>query len=117
MRKLRETQKTCFDRSEKPPTVLTITPGHAAGYLNQDSCVTEDHDYQRQEEEAHKGEHVVEGLLPMLDKAAMGGALGEVLRDCDGYIVKYKYLQRQGEFCSVMHLNQSDTENGFFSVS
>ncbi|KAA8590129.1 hypothetical protein FQN60_014063 [Etheostoma spectabile] len=46
----------------------------------------EDHDDQRQEKEAHKGEHVVEGLLPVLDKASMGGALGEVLRDCDGHI-------------------------------
>lgn len=103
--------------TEANKKVLTITPGHSTRYLNQDSCITEDHDDQRQQEEAHKGEHVVDGLFPMLDKAAMGGALGEVLWDCDGYIVKYKYLQRQGEFCSVMQLNQSDTENAFFSLS
>lgn len=74
---------------------LTVTPGHAAGYLNKDSRVTEDHDDQRQEEEAHEGEHVVEGLLPVLDKTAVGGALGEVLRDCDGHIVKYKHLHEK----------------------
>lgn len=74
---------------------LTVTPGHSAGYLNKDSRVTEDHDDQRQEEEAHKGEHVVEGLLPVLDKTAVGGALGEVLRDCDGHIVKYKHLHEK----------------------
>lgn len=71
---------------------LTVIPSHATGYLNKDSCVAEDHDGQRQEEEAHKREHVVEGLLPALDKTAMGGALGEVLWDRDGYIVKYKHL-------------------------
>lgn len=87
-------QKMYFDCSENKNT-LTVTPGHAAGYLHQDSCVTEDHDDQRQEEEARKGEHVVEGLLPVLDKTPMGGALGEVLRDCDGYIVKYKYLHEK----------------------
>lgn len=70
----------------------TVTPGHAARYLNENTCVAEDHDNQRQEEEAHKGEHVVEGLLPVLVKTAMGGALGEVLRDCDGHIVKYNHL-------------------------
>lgn len=71
---------------------LTVISSHAAGYLNKDSCVTEDHNDQRQEEEAHKGEHVVEGLLPALDKTAMGGALGKVFWDCDGHIVKYKHL-------------------------
>lgn len=71
---------------------LTVPPGHAARYLNQNSCVAEDHDDQRQEEEAHKGEHVVDGLLPALVKAAVGGALGEVLRDGDGHIVKNKNL-------------------------
>lgn len=74
---------------------LTVTPSHAAGYLNEDSCVTEDHDDQRQEEEAHEGEHVVEGLLPVLDKTSVGGALGEVLGDCDGHIVKYKHLHEK----------------------
>lgn len=71
---------------------LTVAPRYAARYLNQDSRVAEDHDDQRQEEEAHEGEHVVEGLLPVLDKTPMGGALGEVLGDCDGYVVKYKHL-------------------------
>ena len=74
---------------------LTVIPGHTAGYLNEDSCVAEDHDDQRQQEEAHKGEHVVEGLLPVLDKTAMGGALGEVLRHRDGHIVKYKHLHEE----------------------
>lgn len=72
---------------------LTVILGHAAGYLDEDSCVTEDHDDQRQEEEAHKVENVVEGLLPVLDKAAVGGALGEILRDCDGHLVKNKHLR------------------------
>lgn len=71
---------------------LTVTAGHAAGYLNEDSRVAEDHDDQREQEEAHKGEHVVEGLLPVLDKTPMSGALGEVLRNCDGHIVKYEHL-------------------------
>lgn len=71
---------------------LTVVPGHAAGYLHQDSRVAEDHDDQGQEEEAHEGEHVVESLLPVLDKTPVGGALGEVFRDRDGYIVKNKHL-------------------------
>lgn len=71
---------------------LTVIPCHAAGYLDKDPRVAVDHDDQRQEEEAHKGEHVVEGLLPVLDKTAVGGALGEVLWDCDGHIVEYKHL-------------------------
>lgn len=61
-------------------------------YLNKNSCVTEDHDDQRQKEEAHKGEHVVDSLLPVLVKTAISGALGEILWDCDGHIVKYKHL-------------------------
>lgn len=72
---------------------LTVVPGHAARDLHQDPRVAEDHDDQGQEEEARKGEHVVEGLLPVLDKTAMGGALGEVLRHRDGYIVKNKHLR------------------------
>lgn len=100
-----------FDCSENKNT-LTVTPGHAAGYLHQDSCVTEDHDDQRQEEEARKGEHVVEGLLPVLDKTPMGGALGEVLRDCDGYIVKYKYLHEKTRrvLLSQRYIQISQTE-------
>lgn len=70
-----------------------MVPAHAARDLHQDSRVAEDHDDQGQEEEAHKGEHVVEGLLPVLDKAAVGGALGEVLGHRDGYIVKNKHLR------------------------
>lgn len=76
---------------------LTVTTSHAAGYLNKDSCVAEDHDDQRKEEEAYKGEHVVEGLLPVLDKTAVCGALGEVLWDRDGHIVKYKHLYERQE--------------------
>lgn len=71
---------------------LTVTPGHAAGYLNKDPCVTGDHDDQREEEEAHKGEHVIDGLLPVLDKTAMSGALGKILRNCDGHVVKDEHL-------------------------
>lgn len=67
--------------------------GHAARDLHQDARVAEDHDDQGQEEEAHKGEHVVEGLLPALDKAAAGGALGEVLGHRDGDVVKKKHLR------------------------
>lgn len=74
---------------------LTVVPGHAARDLHQNSRVAEDHDDQGQEEEAYEGEHVVEGLLPVLDKTAMGGALGEVLGDRDGYIVKNKHLDEK----------------------
>lgn len=99
-------------------TRLTVIPGHAAGYLNEDSCVAEDHDGQRQEEEAHKGEHVVEGLLPTLNKAAVGGALGEVLWDGDGYIMKYKHLHENTEkYWLRINLNQTDKWNGCFSLS
>lgn len=80
------------DQGEEKKVTPTVSPSHAAGYLNKDSCVAEDHDDQRKEEEAHKSEHVVEGLLPALHKTAMGGALSEVLWDCDGYIVKYEHL-------------------------
>lgn len=72
---------------------LTVVAGHAARDLHQDSRVAEDHDDQGQEEETHKGEHVVEGLLPVLDKTAVGGTLGEVLGHRDGYIVKNKHLR------------------------
>ena len=86
---------------------LTVIPSHAAGYLNKDPCITEDHDDQWQEEEANKGEHVVEGLLPVLDKTAMGGALGEVLRDCDGHIVKYKHLFEKTRIVLLSDISQS----------
>lgn len=76
---------------------LTVVAGHAAGDLHQDPRVAEDHDGQGQQEEAHKGEHVVESLLPVLDEAAVGGALGEVLGHRDGYIVKNKHLRGRGE--------------------
>ncbi len=85
-------KKTNFYNCAFWPQRLTVTAGHAARYLNEDSSVTEDHDDQRQEEEAHEGEHVVESLLPTLDKTAVGGALSEVLWDGDGDIVKYKHL-------------------------
>ena len=76
-------------------TRLTVPTSHAAGYLHEDSSVAEDHDDQRQEEEAHEGEHVVERLLPVLHEAAAGCALGEVLWDCDGHVVKYKHLREK----------------------
>lgn len=73
----------------------TVIPGHAAGYLHQDPRVAEDHDDQWQQEETHECEHVVEGLLPVLDKAPVGGALGEVLGHRDGDVVEYEYLQEE----------------------
>lgn len=91
---------------------LTVTPGHAAGYLNKDSCVTEDHDGQRQKEEAHEGEHVVDGLLPALDEAAVGGALGEVLRDCDGHIVKYEHLHEKTTTVLLSNESKSVRQSG-----
>lgn len=66
--------------------------GHAAGYLNKDPGITANHDGQREEEEAHKGEHVIDGFLPALDETAVGGALGKVLRNCDGHVVKDEHL-------------------------
>lgn len=83
---------------------LTVVPGHATRDFHQDSCVAEDHDDQGQEEEAHKGEHVVEGLLPVLVKTAVGGALGEVLGHRDGYIVKNKHLREKKRWPTVLHL-------------
>lgn len=74
---------------------LTITPSHPAGDLHENPCVAEDHDDQRQEEEAHEGEHIVDGLLPVLHEAAVGGALCEVGGDSDGHVVKQKHLHDQ----------------------
>lgn len=87
---------------------LTAVPGHAAGDLHQDSRVAEDHDDQGQQEEAHKGEHVVESLLPVLDKAAVGGALGEVLGHRDGYVVKNKHLRGREKESLVKDASKSD---------
>lgn len=86
----------------------TVVPGHAARDLHQDSRVAEDHDDQGQEEEAHKGEHVVESLLPVLDKTAVGGALGEVLRHRDRYIVKNKHLRGKEKKNLVKDASKSD---------
>lgn len=70
----------------------TVSVGHAAGYLYQDTCVTEDHDDQRQQEKTSKGEHVVQSFLPVLDKAPMGSALGKLLWNRDGHTVEYQHL-------------------------
>lgn len=100
------------DRSDNKNDRLTVVPGHAARYLHQDPCVAEDHDDQGKEEEAHKGEHVVEGLLPVLDKAPVGSALGKVLRDSDGYIVKNKHLGEKRKKRLVSDASKSVAADG-----
>ena len=73
---------------------LTGASAHAAGDLHQDAGVAEDHDDQGQQEETHEGEQVVDGLLPVLDEAPAGGALGEALWDRDGHVVEDEHLHR-----------------------
>lgn len=85
--------------------ILTVASAHAAGDLHQDAGVAEDHDCQWQQEEAHEGEHVVEGLLPVLHEAAMGGALGEVLGHSDGHYVEYEHLPKDKRRKNVQKVN------------
>lgn len=61
----------------------------------EDPGVAGDHDDQRQQEQAGKGEHVVGRLMPMRGEASPRGALGELLRMDDGHVVKQEDLRRK----------------------
>lgn len=71
---------------------LTALFGHASGDLEEDPGVADDHDDQRQQEEAGEGEHVVGCFLPVTVEAASGGALSEVGWIGDAHVVEDKYL-------------------------
>lgn len=72
---------------------LTEAGAHAPGDLQEDACVAADHDEQRQQEEASKAKHVVEGLVPGLGEAAPRGALGEVVWGAEGDRVEEEQLE------------------------
>lgn len=63
----------------------------------EDPGVAGDHDDQREQEQAGKGEHVVGRLMPPSGKASPCCALGEVLRTDDGHRVKKEELKREME--------------------
>lgn len=109
--------KSSYILSKAEAKRRTVVAGHAAGDLHQNPCVAEDHDDQRQQEQAHKREHVVDGLLPVLDKAAVGGALGEVLWHRNGDIVEDEDLQIDGKEDKVVILDvwscQDQTRRSF----
>lgn len=67
------------------------------GYLDEDPGVADDHDDERQQEEAGEGEHVVGCFLPVSDKAPPGGALGKVCWEGDGNIVENEHLLKQNK--------------------
>lgn len=67
---------------------LTIVFFQSFGDLTENPTVTGDHDDQRQEEEAGESKHVVGRFMPVGAKTSACGALSEVLRMNDGYIVK-----------------------------
>lgn len=67
---------------------LTALLGHASGDVDEDAGVADDHDEQRQQEEAAEGEHVVGGFLPVMLEAASGGALSEVGWVGDAHVVE-----------------------------
>lgn len=72
-----------------PPTVSL---GHPSRDLHQDPCVAADHDGERYQEEANESKHIVDGLLPVFDKAPSSGALSEIGWHRDGHIVKKEHL-------------------------
>lgn len=71
---------------------LTVFFGHLLGDLEEDPGVTNDHDGERQQEEAGEGEHVVRRFLPVGHEAPSSGALGEVDGVGDGHVMKNKHL-------------------------
>lgn len=72
--------------------LLTSSFSHPFGDLDKDPGVADDHDDQRQQEEAGEGEHVVSCFLPVHDKAPPGGALSEVCWVSDGHIMENEHL-------------------------
>lgn len=62
---------------------LTEAGAHAPGDLQEDAGVAADHDEQWEQEKAGEAQHVVEGLMPGLGKAAERGALREVVPGVD----------------------------------
>ncbi len=75
--------------NETPPTVSF---GHPLRDLHQDPCIAADHDGQRYQEEANESKHIVDGLLPVFDKAPSSGALSEIGWHRDGHVVKQEHL-------------------------
>lgn len=71
---------------------LTASICHALGDLDEDPGVTDDHDGQRQQEEAAECEHVVGRFLPASVKASPGCALSEVCWIRNGHVVKNDHL-------------------------
>lgn len=78
---------------------LTALLGHASGDVDEDAGVADDHDEQREQEEAAEGEHVVGGFLPVMLEAASGGALSEVGWVGDAHVVKNEYLLHLRKRC------------------
>lgn len=71
---------------------LTVLFCHPFGDLDEDPGVADNHNNQRQEEEAGEREHVVCCFLPVSDKAPSSGALSKVGWIGDGHIVENEHL-------------------------
>ena len=73
-------------------SILTVLFCHLLGDLDEDPGVADDHNGQRQQEEAGEGEHVVGSFLPVSDEASPGGALGEVCWTGNGHFMENEHL-------------------------
>lgn len=71
---------------------LTVLFCHPSGDLDEDPGVADNHDDQRQQEEAGEGKHVVCSFLPVSDEAPPSGALSEVCRVGNGHIMENEHL-------------------------
>lgn len=74
---------------------LTALCCHPFRDLDEDPGVADNHDDQRQQEEAREREHVVGCLLPVGDKTPPRGALSKICWVGNGHVVENKNLRRK----------------------